>query len=156
MPKNTAPWPHSFPDSRSFPPARTWERRSPALSLDLRVTEAGGSQRPGEFVLYWMQASRRMNSNLALELAISEANRRRLPVLVFEALRPDTAAGNLRIHQFVLEGVSANREDAARRGISYHFFLPRSAAEGRGVIDSLPGGRRSSLPTTTRLRRAAP
>jgi deoxyribodipyrimidine photo-lyase len=39
----------------------------------------------GEFVLYWMQASRRAEYNHALEFAINQANETRLPLVVYFA-----------------------------------------------------------------------
>ncbi|MFN2443050.1 MAG: deoxyribodipyrimidine photolyase [Thermoanaerobaculia bacterium] len=101
----------------------------------LRVERLGGEANPsGEFVLYWAQTARRLRANLALDWAIDQANRLGLPVLVYESIRTDYPGANDRIHRFVLEGVSGNRESADRRGVQYAFFLPRSRGEARGVL----------------------
>lgn len=106
--------------------------------LAMRITIAGGPERAGgEFVLYWMQSARRLRSNLALDYAIVQANRRRLPLLAYESIRPDYPEANDRLHTFVLEGVAANRAEAAARGIRYHFYLPRTPEQARGVLRSL-------------------
>ncbi len=39
----------------------------------------------------------------------------------------------------MLQGVRANAADAAARGIHYHFFLPKTADEARGVMRALSG-----------------
>jgi len=102
------------------------------------VTHAGGVENTrGEYVLYWAQAARRLRSNLGLEHAIARANALRLPVVVYEALRPDYPYANDRIHSFVLDGVRQNRLDAEARGLRYLFFLPRSTGEARGVVRRL-------------------
>jgi len=112
----------------------------------LRVTRSGIENPRGEFVLYWMQSARRMQSNPALDYAIREANARKLPVVAYESIRPDYPAANDRIHTFVLEGVAANRRDAEERGIRYEFFLPETANDARGVVAGLAA--RASLVVT--------
>lgn len=87
-----------------------------------------------------------MTRNLALDYAIQQANRLRLPVVVYEALRPDYPYANDRTHRFVLEGVQQNRADAEARDLRYHFFLPRTATEARGVLVKL--GARAALVVT--------
>ncbi|MCU1348414.1 MAG: Deoxyribodipyrimidine photolyase [Acidobacteria bacterium] len=103
-----------------------------------RVTRVAGDENPrGEYVLYWAQAARRLRHNLGLEHAVARANALRLPVVVYEALRPDYPCANDRIHSFVLDGVAQNRLDAEARGLRYHFFLPRRREEARGVVRRL-------------------
>jgi deoxyribodipyrimidine photo-lyase len=123
----------------SFLPHRSLLLPSHAADLfKLRVNHLAGEENErGEFVLYWSQSSRRLRNNLGLEHAIRLANERGLPVLVYESIRPDYPNANDRIHAFVLEGVAANARDAAARGIGYHFFLPRTAGEARGVVRTL-------------------
>lgn len=89
------------------------------------------------FVVYWAQAHRRIEQNLALDFAITKANELDLPVIVYESLRPDYPQANDRIHSFILGGVARNREDAARRDLRYLFFLPRTPQEARGALGSL-------------------
>lgn len=103
----------------------------------LRVTATGDENPRGEFVLYWMQSARRLRANPALDYAIREANARKLPLVAYEAIRPDYPSANDRIHTFVLDGVASNRRDAAARGIRYAFFLPRTPDAARGVVRRL-------------------
>lgn len=120
---------------RSFLPYRSLlTHPAPIDPFRLRVTAAGGTENPeGEYVLYWAQSARRMRSNLALDYAIAKANEARLPVVVYEALRPDYRGANDRIHSFVLEGVLRNRRDAEERGIRYQFYLPEARDARRTV-----------------------
>jgi deoxyribodipyrimidine photo-lyase len=121
--------------SHSFAPLRHWRPQGDPFAG--RVTVTGDENPAGRFILYWAQSARRLRENPALEYAISVANARRLPVVVYESLRPDYPSANDRIHAFVLEGVAANVADAARRGLAYHFFLPRTSAEARGVVRAI-------------------
>lgn len=116
----------------SFLPLRRERREGDPFAL--RVTESGEHNPRGEYILYWAQSARRLRQNLALEYAIARANERGLPVVVYESLRPDYPAANDRIHSFILEGVQSNIADAAARGLRYHFFLPRTPEEARGVV----------------------
>lgn len=102
-----------------------------------RLLTPGRAGHRGDFVVYWPQLHRRAASNAALSYAIAQANMRRLPLVVYEALRVDYPHASERFHAFVLEGA---REEAARyraRGATYVFFLPRSADEARGVVAKL-------------------
>lgn len=79
----------------------------------------------GEYVLYWSQMNRRVDSNHALAFAMELANERRLPVLVYEGLTCSYPYANDRMHTFVLEGVPETAKRLAALGIGYHFHLRR-------------------------------
>lgn len=121
--------------SHSFRSLRRWTAGGEPFAQ--RITASGSDNPAGRYVLYWAQSARRLRSNLALEYAIHCANELRLPVVVYESIRPDYPFANDRIHSFVLEGVRQNRIDAETRGLHYHFFLPRRASEARGVVMKL-------------------
>lgn len=117
---------------------RLLDHPQPVDPFALRVTRAAGEENArGEFVLYWSQSARRLRNNLGLEHAIARANALGLPVVVYEALRPDYPYANDRIHSFVLDGVAQNRRDADARALRYLFFLPRTRDEARGVVRRL-------------------
>ncbi|MFW9911396.1 MAG: deoxyribodipyrimidine photo-lyase [Candidatus Thorarchaeota archaeon] len=59
----------------------------------------------GKYVLYWMQASQRSDSNHALEYAIGLANRYELPLMVCFGLTSKYPGGTERSYQFLLEGL---------------------------------------------------
>ncbi|MBC7791395.1 MAG: deoxyribodipyrimidine photo-lyase [Anaerolineae bacterium] len=100
---------------------------------DLRIH--GARQAPqrsdGDFVLYWMQTTQRVQHNFALEFAIDHANRLRLPVLVYHGLRHDYPWASDRIHSFVLETVVDLYRDFESRGIQYAFYLERTGDDAQ-------------------------
>jgi deoxyribodipyrimidine photo-lyase len=125
----------TFQPPLSFAGCRALSEKPAADPFALRVHRAGGEEATrGSFVLYWAQAARRLRSNIALDYAIARANALGLPVVVFESLRADYPSANDRIHSFVLQGVEANRRDAAERGLRYLFLLPRNREEARGAL----------------------
>lgn len=87
----------------------------------------------GEYVVYWCHANRRAVDNVALEYAIARANELMLPIVVYEALRPDYPHASDRHHTFVLECARDTAKALAARGIPHGFFLPRTPEEARGV-----------------------
>jgi deoxyribodipyrimidine photo-lyase len=79
----------------------------------------GRSVQDGRYVLYWMQASQRVECNHALEYAVGEANERNLPVVVVFGLTDRFPEANLRHYAFMLEGLESVRGALARRGIRF-------------------------------------
>lgn len=57
------------------------------------------------YILYWMQSSQRTNYNLALNYAISEANKLNKPLMIFFGFTPNYPKANLRHYKFMLEGL---------------------------------------------------
>lgn len=106
---------------------------------DARVRHA--NRRPvrasGEYVLYWMQAARRLSHNHALDHALREARRLRRPLVLYEGLRLRYPWASARLHRFVLEGMRANAEAAARLGLTYWPWVQRRAGDGRGLLATL-------------------
>jgi len=79
----------------------------------------GRSIQDGRYVLYWMQASQRVECNHALEYAICEANSRNLPVVVVFGLTDRFPEANLRHYAFMLEGLEEVRKGLYNRGIRF-------------------------------------
>ncbi|MBP1741674.1 MAG: deoxyribodipyrimidine photolyase [Deltaproteobacteria bacterium] len=73
--------------------------------------------RKGKFVLYWMQASQRVEYNHALEYAILKANELLQPVLVFFGITDHFPEGNERHYHFMLEGIKEATRSLEKRGI---------------------------------------
>ena len=71
----------------------------------------------GDYVLYWMQQSQRAENNPALDLAVREANRRKLPVVAGFGLMDDYPEANRRHFRFMLEGLQEVAAALQRRGI---------------------------------------
>jgi len=103
----------------------------------LRRLNAASTAAGGEYVLYWMQAARRLAHNHALDYAIACAHELARPLVVYEGLRVDYPWASRRLHQFVLEGTQANAARAAALGLHYWPFVETRRGEGRGLLRSL-------------------
>ncbi|HAX42990.1 MAG TPA: deoxyribodipyrimidine photo-lyase [Bryobacteraceae bacterium] len=87
-----------------------------------------------QYVLYWSQMNRRVDSNHALALAIQKANALKLPVLFYEGLTCSYPEASDRMHTFVLEGVPETARRLARRGIGYCFHLRRRRSAPNDIL----------------------
>jgi deoxyribodipyrimidine photo-lyase len=90
------------------------------MSANARVRPL--NERPaaaGAYVLYWMQQSQRAAWNPALEHAVGEANRLRLPVVVGFGLTAAYPEANRRHYAFMLQGLREVEETLAARGIGF-------------------------------------
>jgi deoxyribodipyrimidine photo-lyase len=76
-------------------------------------------EQSGDYVLYWMQNSQRAAFNPALEVAIAEANRLGLPVLVGFGLTADYPEANSRHYDFMLEGLAETAQTLRQRGLGF-------------------------------------
>jgi len=86
--------------------------------LETRITVLNDREvRKGRYVLYWMQQSQRAEYNDALNVAIREANRARLPLVVVFGLTDAYPEANLRHFRFMLEGLQDVEATLQRRGI---------------------------------------
>jgi deoxyribodipyrimidine photo-lyase len=107
-------------------------RQARLRRLNPHQTNAGGG-----YVLYWMQAARRLTHNHALDYALRCADERGRPLVVYEGLRLDYPWASRRLHRFVLEGMRDNAREAARRGINYWPFVETPDAPARGLVARL-------------------
>jgi deoxyribodipyrimidine photo-lyase len=88
----------------------------------------------GRYVLYWMQMFKRAEYNHALNFAISEANERGLPVVVYEGLKYYYPWASDRIHTFILEGVAEKRRAFEKLGIRYIFYLQKDENSPKDTV----------------------
>lgn len=114
-----------------------YESAPPGLDLRIRQIQAATPNPQGDYVLYWMQAQRRLSNNLALYTAIDRANDLGLPVVVYEGLRPDYPEANARIHTFAVEGMRENAETAAARGLKYLAYVAQKGSVDREALGRL-------------------
>lgn len=110
------------------PPGR--ERTFDAMQKRIVPLREGRPRPAARYVLYWMQIHRRACQNQALNFAVEQANRLRLPLVVYEGLRPDYDQANDRIHRFILEGAIDNARAFEKAGIRYCFYLMPGARRG--------------------------
>jgi deoxyribodipyrimidine photo-lyase len=114
----------------------------------VRKIEDAGLRSRGEYVLYWMRANRRVESNHALQFAAALANRLEKPLLCYEQLTCSYPYANDRLHAFILEGVAETAAAFRKVGAGYNFDLQKKPATTDArysqraaavVIDDWPG-----------------
>ncbi len=87
-----------------------------------------------QYVIYWAQMNRRVESNHGLLHAIEIADRLGLPVLYYEGLTCSYPHANLRLHTFILEGVPDTECRLKKLGIGYVFSLRRRTADRNDTL----------------------
>jgi deoxyribodipyrimidine photo-lyase len=94
--------------------------------VDTRIQSLNDREvRNGRYVLYWMQQTQRVEYNDALNVAIREANRAGLPLLVALGLTDAYPEANLRHFRFMLEGLQDVEAALRQRGIGLVVRLGR-------------------------------
>ncbi len=95
-------------------------------------------ERPGrDYVLYWMQAFRRLDHNHALDFAVARAAALNKPLVIFEGLRLGYRWASARLHNFILEGMRDNARRARALGLNFWPFVETPADSGRGLLRRL-------------------
>ena len=87
-----------------------------------------------EYVLYWAQMNRRVDSNHGLLYAVEKANQYKLPVLYYEGLTCTYEYANDRLHTFVLQGVPETAKRLKAAGIGYVFYLRRKKSDPNDIM----------------------
>ena len=80
-------------------------------------------QPEGEYVLYWMQSTQRLEDNWALRYATFEADRVGKPLLIHHAIDASYPYASDRFHTFMMQGAQELAARAARLGLTYRFAL---------------------------------
>lgn len=94
----------------------------------------------GEFVLYWMIAFRRMESNFSLQRAVEWAIELQKPLVIFEPLRIGYRWASDRIHRFVIDGMADNAARIAAKknpGILYYPYVEPVLDADKGLLAAL-------------------
>jgi hypothetical protein len=94
-------------------------------------------QPEGEFVLYWMQTTQRLDDNWALRMATIEADRVGKPLLIHQGLDPSYAYASARFHTFIMQGAREMARRADALGLTYRFALRCRRDDDRRVLDRL-------------------
>lgn len=88
----------------------------------------------GQYVLYWMIASRRLVYNFALDRALEYCRELRKPLLIFEALRCGYPWASERLHRFVIDGMAENAATCGSLHVAYYPYVEPSAGAARGLL----------------------
>ena len=94
-------------------------------------------QPDGDYVLYWMQTTQRLEDNWALRLAITEADRVGKPLLIHHGLDPSYEYASARFHTFVMQGARELATRAEAMGLTYRFMLRRKKDDDRRALDRI-------------------
>jgi len=91
----------------------------------------------GDYVLYRMQAFRRLTWNFALQRAVEWAVQLTRPLLIFEALPLTTGPASARCHGFVLDGIRDHLQACRRLPVGYYPYLETAPGEANRLLAAL-------------------
>jgi len=91
----------------------------------------------GDYVLYWMVATRRARWNFALDHAIATATEIGKPLVVLEPLRCGYRWACDRFHAFVLEGMADNERAFEGTAVSYYPYVEPAHGAGKGLLAAM-------------------
>ena len=94
-------------------------------------------RRDGDWVLYWMIASRRTRRSFALQRAIEWCEDLGKPLLVLEPLRAGYPHASDRIHRFVLDGMRDDAAAFAAANATYYPYVEPRPGDGSGLLEAL-------------------
>ena len=91
----------------------------------------------GDYILYWMVATRRTSWNFGLQRALDWSRELKKPLLVVESLSCNYPWASGRFHQFVLDGMCDNQLACQKKQIEYRAYLEPSPGAGDGLIEAI-------------------
>ena len=91
----------------------------------------------GDYVLYWMVASRRAGWNFAMDRAVGVAASLGKPLVVLEALRAGYRWASDRLHAFVLQGMQDNARSFGETAALYYPYVEPTPGAGKGLLATL-------------------
>jgi deoxyribodipyrimidine photo-lyase len=103
----------------------------------IRHANARDVNASGRYVLYWMQAFRRLHSNHALDAALRWSRELGKPLVVYEGLKRNYPWTNARNHAIMLDGMRDNAAAAKKLGLAYWPFVETPEHSGRGLVRTL-------------------
>lgn len=106
----------------------------PVPEIRIEACNQHPARTDGKYVLYWMNATRRIEWNYALQRAVEWAKKLQRPLLVVETLPCDGPHANLRHHHFALDGMAENARSMAHRPAGYYPFVERRPGEIRDLL----------------------
>jgi deoxyribodipyrimidine photo-lyase len=105
--------------------------------IRIRNVNEGPVRAKGDYVLYWMIASRRVHFNFALDRAVEHCVALKKPLVILEALRIGYPWASDRLHRFVIDGMADNARACKERGICYYPYVEPAANAGKGLLLAL-------------------
>ena len=93
----------------------------------------------GDYVLYWMTATRRLGWSFALDRAVELAESLARPLLILEAIEVDYRWASDRHHRAILDGMAEHARALDGSPVGYHPYVEPSPGAGRGLLAALAG-----------------
>ena len=91
----------------------------------------------GEYILYWMIATRRLNYNASLEYAAKVAEEYGKPLLVIEEISTSHKFANDRITSFVIQGMVENINAFREQNIRFIPWVETPLSGPMGLLKTL-------------------
>ncbi|WP_182085027.1 deoxyribodipyrimidine photo-lyase [Aureimonas sp. ME7] len=85
----------------------------------IMVLKDGEPLEDKRYVLYWMQAAKRVSTNHALEYAVERANELDLPLVCVFGMTDAFPDGNARHYHFMVEGLAEVEKEMAKRHVRF-------------------------------------
>lgn len=105
--------------------------------IRIRAVNVARTREDGDYVLYWMIASRRLHFNFALDRALEHCAAMKKPLLLFEPLRVGYPWASDRMHRFVIDGMADNARTCGERGVCYYPYVEPAPDADKGLLASL-------------------
>ena len=105
--------------------------------IRIRSGNSSPVRQEGDFVLYWMIASRRTSWNFALDRAVEWAEKLQKPLVILEALRCSYPWASDRMDRFMLDGMAENACWLEGTGVLYYPYLEVVPNAGKGLLAAL-------------------
>ncbi|MEO1784480.1 deoxyribodipyrimidine photo-lyase [Thermodesulfobium sp. 4217-1] len=106
------------------------------MKFDRRVEEVQAFDKPGKYILYWMQGAFRTTYNHSLEYAKYLSNEQSLPLMVLVVIDFSYPEGNFRSFKFFLEGLKDVSDELISQQIGIDIVVGRFQDILRPYIDN--------------------
>lgn len=116
---------------------RTLQDADHGRDLRLRVLRDEPERPEGDYVVYWMTASRRLEWNFALDRAVARARALDRPLVILEGLRAGYRWASDRHHAFVLAGMEEHARRLEASPVAYLPYVEPEPGAGRGLLEAL-------------------
>ena len=103
----------------------------------IRTLNGAPMRAEGEYVLYWMVATRRLTWSHALDRALEHAVGLDRPLLIFEPLNVGYRWASDRLHAAILDGMREHEAALAGTGVAYLPYLEPTPGAGKGLLRAL-------------------
>ncbi len=106
-------------------------------TIRVRAVNDASFRADGDYVVYWMIATRRRRYNFGLQRAVEWAEQLNRPLVILEALRVGYRWASDRLHGFVLDGMAENLSAFGDGAALYHPYVEPEPGAGAGLLEAL-------------------